>query len=248
MLCKGCKNQAQQKFLRTSDSETLMQSQHREFSCFVTHPQHHSSLSWVPLLWSSTCQVEHGIYKISRGFYCATKRGSWDLQSNSSWSSRALWNYGGSSYSGGPEQDLTFFKAKEAVWPPRTSLTGILLRWMDLTAIGRKLPSGSGPSSKVSFSLIRPLSVVPDTTVPTPYARKQTPVTRVIQPHSQMSFRTSLPRDDTCFNLKQTVENCSKCQVPYRDRVSIIYLEFCWFFFPVTGPWRQEIKKHLQQV
>lgn len=76
---------------------------------------------------------------------------------------------------------LTFFKAKEAVWPPRTSLTGILLRWMDLTAIGRKLPRGSGPSSRVSFSLIRPLSVVPDTTVPTPYAKESKTIIGVTQ-------------------------------------------------------------------
>lgn len=78
---------------------------------------------------------------------------------------------------------LTFFKAKEAVWPPRTSLTGILLRWMDLTAIGRKLPRGSGPSSRVSFSLMRPLRVVPDTTVPTPCTEKETTAGRFTQLH-----------------------------------------------------------------
>lgn len=143
---------------------------------------------------------------------------------------------------------LTFFKAKEAVWPPRTSLTGILLRWMDLTAIGRKLPRGSGPSSRVSFSLIRPLSVVPETTVPTPYAKKEKTVIVVTQPGQQKSSRTLLSRGDTFFNLKEGTEHSSKYQAPYRDRVSIIYLEFCWLFFPVTGPWRQEIKKHLQQI
>lgn len=63
---------------------------------------------------------------------------------------------------------LTFFRAKDAVWPPRTSLTGILLRWMDLTAMGVKVPSGSGPNSRVSLSRINPRNVVPDTTVPTP--------------------------------------------------------------------------------
>lgn len=104
---------------------------------------------------------------------------------------------------------LTFFKAKEAVWPPRTSLTGILLRWMDLTAIGRKLPRGSGPSSRVSFSLIRPLSVVPDTTVPTPYAKKEKTVIGVTQPHYRKSPRTPLYREDAFFNLKEGAENSS---------------------------------------
>lgn len=62
----------------------------------------------------------------------------------------------------------TFLREKDAVWPPRTSLTGILLRWMDLTAMGVKVPSGSGPNSRVSLSRINPRNVVPDTTVPTP--------------------------------------------------------------------------------
>lgn len=62
----------------------------------------------------------------------------------------------------------TFLRAKDAVWPPRTSLTGILLRWMDFTAMGMKVPSGSGPKSSVSLSRIIPRNVVPETTVPTP--------------------------------------------------------------------------------
>lgn len=62
----------------------------------------------------------------------------------------------------------TFFSAKDAVCPPRTSLTGILLRWMDLTAMGMKMPRGSGPRSSVSLSRIIPRNVVPETTVPTP--------------------------------------------------------------------------------
>ena len=68
----------------------------------------------------------------------------------------------------------TFFRAKDAVWPPRTSLTGILLRWMDLTAMGMKVPSGSGPKSSVSLSRIIPRNVVPETTVPTPCQRRST--------------------------------------------------------------------------
>lgn len=63
----------------------------------------------------------------------------------------------------------TFLRANEAVWPPRTSFTGILLRWIDLTAMGMKLPKGSGPSSIVSFRRMSPRKVVPDTTVPTPW-------------------------------------------------------------------------------
>lgn len=62
----------------------------------------------------------------------------------------------------------TFFRAKDAVCPPWTSLTGILLRWMDLTAMGMKVPSGSGPRSSVSLRRIIPRNVVPETTVPTP--------------------------------------------------------------------------------
>lgn len=68
----------------------------------------------------------------------------------------------------------TFLRAKEAVWPPWTSLTGILLRWMDLTVMEVKVPSGSGPSSSVSLSWITPWRVVPDTTVPTPCQEEST--------------------------------------------------------------------------
>ena len=63
---------------------------------------------------------------------------------------------------------LTFFKAKEAVCPPRTSLTGIRFRWMLLMTIGTNWPTGSGPSRSESFSRIVPRIVVPETTVPTP--------------------------------------------------------------------------------
>lgn len=66
----------------------------------------------------------------------------------------------------------TFFRANEAVWPPWTSLTDILLRWMDFTGMGMKVPSGSGPSSSVSLSRITPRNVVPDTTVPTPWRKE----------------------------------------------------------------------------
>lgn len=62
----------------------------------------------------------------------------------------------------------TFFRENDAVCPPRTSLTGILLRWMDLTAMGSNEPNGSGPNSRMSFSRIIPRNVVPETTVPTP--------------------------------------------------------------------------------
>jgi|LakMenEpi03Aug12_release.lakeMendotaPanAssembly.Ray.scaffolds.fasta_scaffold554752_1 hypothetical protein len=41
----------------------------------------------------------------------------------------------------------TFLRANEAVWPPRTSLTGIRLRCMLLIAIGINCPTGSGPRS-----------------------------------------------------------------------------------------------------
>ena len=67
------------------------------------------------------------------------------------------------------ETNLTFFSANEAVCPPCTSSTAILLRWMLLIAMGWKWPRGSGPSIRISFKRITPLSVVPDTTVPTPF-------------------------------------------------------------------------------
>jgi len=62
----------------------------------------------------------------------------------------------------------TFLSAKDAVCPPRTSLTAILFRCILLTAIGMKWPSGSGPNINVSFRRISPRNAVPDTTVPTP--------------------------------------------------------------------------------
>lgn len=74
----------------------------------------------------------------------------------------------------------TFFRAKEAVWPPRTSFTGILFRWMDLTAMDMKLPRGSGPSSMVSFRRMSPRNVVPDTTVPTPCHKHSRGLTRIV--------------------------------------------------------------------
>lgn len=67
----------------------------------------------------------------------------------------------------------TFFRENDAVCPPRTSLTGILLRWMDLTAMGSNEPIGSGPNSRMSFSRINPRNVVPETTVPTPCAKER---------------------------------------------------------------------------
>ena len=65
-------------------------------------------------------------------------------------------------------QIFTFFNAKEAVCPPLTSLTGIRLRCILLITIGVKLPTGSGPSRRVSFKRMVPRMVVPETTVPTP--------------------------------------------------------------------------------
>ena len=63
----------------------------------------------------------------------------------------------------------TFFKAKEALCPPLTSVTGNLFRWMLLTERGWKWPRGSGPKRSVSLQVIVPFIVVPDTTVPTPW-------------------------------------------------------------------------------
>jgi hypothetical protein len=68
---------------------------------------------------------------------------------------------------------LTFFRAKDAVWPPLTSLTTIRFLWMLFTAIGMKCPSVSGPSKRVSFRRITPFKVVPDTTVPTPCVKQE---------------------------------------------------------------------------
>jgi len=68
---------------------------------------------------------------------------------------------------------LTFLSENEAVCPPRTSSTGMRLRWMLLMTMGRNWPRASGPSSRVSLSRISPLRVVPDTTVPTPCCSKR---------------------------------------------------------------------------
>lgn len=66
----------------------------------------------------------------------------------------------------------TFFKANDAVCPARSSFTGILFRCIVLTVIGWNCPKGSGPSSRTSFSRMVPRRHVPDTTVPTPYNKK----------------------------------------------------------------------------
>lgn len=133
---------------------------------------------------------------------------------------------------------LTFFSAKEAVWPPRTSLTGMRLRWIDLTAIDRKLPKGSGPSSRVSFSLIRPLSVVPDTTVPTPCQGEEPSLLCLSPPQTP-----SLPGARSVH---------APCTAPPRGthgyRVGVIYLELSRFFLPVAGAGGQEVEEHLEQV
>ena len=68
-----------------------------------------------------------------------------------------------------PLLHYTFFKAKEALCPPLTSVTGNLFRWMLLTERGWKWPRGSGPKRSVSLQVIVPFIVVPDTTVPTPW-------------------------------------------------------------------------------
>lgn len=82
---------------------------------------------------------------------------------------------------------LTFLRAKEAVWPPRTSRTAIRLRCILLTAMGMKWPRGSGPSINVSFNLITPFRVVPDTTVPTPYKPFNIYHNRILYVYSQLS-------------------------------------------------------------
>ena len=134
---------------------------------------------------------------------------------------------------------LTFFSAKEAVWPPRTSLTGMRLRWMDLTAIDRKLPKGSGPSSSVSFSLIRPLSVVPDTTVPTPCREDPSPVSPSAAqagPNSPGEAPLSAP---ALFGpLKRT----------HRDGVGVVNLKLGRLLLPVAGARGEQVEEHLEQV
>ena len=63
---------------------------------------------------------------------------------------------------------FTFLSANDAVWPPRTSFTGIRFRWILFMAMGMNCPRGSGPRSRVSFIRIAPCKVVPEITVPTP--------------------------------------------------------------------------------
>lgn len=65
----------------------------------------------------------------------------------------------------------TFLRAKEAVWPLRTSFTGSLLRCIDLIAAGMKLPSELGPNMRISLTLMTPFIVNPETTVPTPFKK-----------------------------------------------------------------------------
>ena len=66
----------------------------------------------------------------------------------------------------------TFFNANEAVWPPLTSETGNLLRWMLLIGTGINSPREVGPSNRVSLSRITPCIHVPEITVPTPCGKQ----------------------------------------------------------------------------
>ena len=134
---------------------------------------------------------------------------------------------------------LTFFRAKEAVWPPRTSLTGMRLRWMDLTAIDRKLPKGSGPSSSVSFSLIRPLSVVPDTTVPTPCREDPGPV-------SPSAAQAGPNQGRKHHSVPQAWFSSLKCT--HRDGVGVINLKLGRLLLPVAGARGEQVEEHLEQV
>ena len=76
----------------------------------------------------------------------------------------------------GPQQSyqlITFLSAKEAVCPPRTSLTGSLFLWMPLMETEKKSPREVGPSRRTSLTLITPCIHVPDTTVPTPWYQRE---------------------------------------------------------------------------
>ncbi len=119
----------------------------------------------------------------------------------------------------------TFFRAKEAVCPPRTSFTGILLRWMDLTVMERKAPKGSGPRSKVSLSRISPRNVVPDTTVPTPWPKKWT-----------------VERGDTykCINGDR--------QHAYWYWIGVVYLKLGRLVVFEWASGGEQVQEHLQQV
>ena len=70
-------------------------------------------------------------------------------------------------------QLVTFLSAKEAVCPPRTSLTGSLFLWMPLMETEKNSPREVGPSRRTSLTLITPCIHVPDTTVPTPWDQRE---------------------------------------------------------------------------
>ena len=63
---------------------------------------------------------------------------------------------------------FTFLSAKEAVCPPRTSVTGSLFRWTPRIETGMNSPMEVGPIRRTSFIWTTPCMHVPDTTVPTP--------------------------------------------------------------------------------
>ncbi len=119
----------------------------------------------------------------------------------------------------------TFFRAKEAVCPPRTSFTGILLRWMDLTVMERKAPKGSGPRSKVSLSRISPRNVVPDTTVPTPWTKK-----------------IGLLREGTHKYINWDRQHA------YGYWIGVVYLELGRLVVFEWAPGGEQVQEHLQQV
>jgi len=55
----------------------------------------------------------------------------------------------------------------QAVCPATAIRHGSLLRWIEPTATGKKLPSSDGPSNRLSPSFTVPDRTVPPTTVPT---------------------------------------------------------------------------------
>lgn len=142
----------------------------------------------------------------------------------------------------------TFFRENDAVCPPRTSLTGILLRWMDLTAMGSNEPSGSGPNSRMSFSRINPRNVVPETTVPTPCAKERS--------KQLWSFKWKLDPVVTDLNLKPLFFLLlythtqfflvSVNIISYRYRVGVVDLELRGLVRLTGRPGRQQVQEHLQ--
>ena len=134
----------------------------------------------------------------------------------------------------------TFFSANEAVWPPLTSVTGSLLRWMLLIGTGMNSPREVGPSSSVSLSRITPCIHVPEITVPTPYGNNN----HIGMWHVQSIWYVHIILVNHTPNTTKLTQLCST----HRDGISLINLELSWLIISDRHSSSEQVEETLEQV